>query len=85
MPGGAYVEFRITRFVRQHAGRREGFEPSPKELPVERSKHRAAIENVQMRLGLVVQPGGQMPHLAPFPRTSATTMRVIMSWVQTER
>src|SRR5579862_6756227 len=63
MPSGGYVESRITRVVRQHGGRREGFEPSPEELPVELSKHRAAIKSVQMRLDLVVQPGAQLAHL----------------------
>ena len=63
MPGGGYIESRITRVVCQHGGRREGFEPSPKELPVERSKHRAAIKSVQMRLDLFVQPGAQLAHL----------------------
>src|SRR5271169_44084 len=63
MPGGGYVESRITRVVCQHGSRCKGFEPSPKELPVERSKHRATIENVQMRLDLLVQPGAQLAHL----------------------
>src|ERR1700741_3819844 len=63
MPGGGYVESRITRVVCQHSGRCKGFEPFPKELPVERSKHRAAIKSVQIPLDLLVQPGAQLAHL----------------------
>src|SRR5580700_5649755 len=63
MPGGGYVESRITRVVCQHGSRCKGFEPSPKELPVERSKHRAAIKSVQICLDLFVQPGAQLAHL----------------------
>jgi hypothetical protein len=44
-------------------GRAAPFEPSPKELPVERAKHRAAIKSVQIPLDLLVQPGAQLADL----------------------